>query len=164
MSTGGGGGVAGKMMRSHARAVVGRGLTSGLAGALRGLEALGGLDVGVGVGGDRKDGKDGDADDDDDDNASANSNDDAAEKAVLRRSMWSALLAVESSFQLTCRPELLGASSGKGGKEYKERLGAAATINTRRAAAGGKEYKERLAAAATINTRRAAAAAMWWWQ
>ncbi|MBV5331020.1 hypothetical protein JZU69_01055 [bacterium] len=126
-----------RIMMSHAKAAVGRAMTSGVMGALYGLETLGksmpteaaGFHVGDddGGGGSGNDsGKFKDMKTDADEIAGSERGgrgDDAdndrprpdafvsVERAIQRKCLWSGLMTLETAFQLTPKPRLLATSS-----------------------------------------------------
>ena len=96
---------------SHAKAVVGRGMTSGVMGALWAIETLGNLTSE----------EDGDFVLEDARKEKSNNNDSDAEeetatakdveRSLWRKSMWSSLIALETAFQMNTRPKLLTVSA-----------------------------------------------------
>jgi len=98
-----------RVIMSHAKAVVGRALTSGVMGALWGLETL--CDTCDDLNEDTTM-----VDEDDKKMGAAGSGEEQessfnVEHAVLRKCLWSALMTFETSFQLTSKPKLLVTSS-----------------------------------------------------
>ncbi|KAL9190922.1 hypothetical protein ACHAXT_000628 [Thalassiosira profunda] len=91
-----------RVITSHAKAAVGRALASGVMGALWGMEALVKC-----VGCLKEELEDGE---DQDKKPSATDGIDA-EHTIVRKCLWSALVALEAAFQLTPQPKLLSTSA-----------------------------------------------------
>lgn len=103
-----------RIIISHAKAIVGRALSSGVMGALYGMETLGT----VALGAEELNGSDTTMDDEDANEEKRQQQDDTnkmssntIENTVLRRCLWTALMTLEASFQLTPNPKLLVTSS-----------------------------------------------------
>ena len=88
-----------KVIVSYAKAVAGRAMTSCVVGAMDAMEALGELKLGDDV--------QGKSSDDDEENR----DDQTTEYTLLRRGIWTCLLALETAFQLNSKPKLLMTSS-----------------------------------------------------
>ena len=103
-----------RIIMSHAKAVVGRALTSGVMGALWGLDTLGNMQLGME---EELKGSENDTKMDDDVKEMKPGGGDtegssfSAERAIIRKCLWSGLMALETSFQLTPKPKLLVTSS-----------------------------------------------------
>ena len=103
-----------RIIMSHSKAVVGRALTSGVMGALWGLDTLGNMQLGME---EKLKGSENETKMDEDfkemkpGGGNTEGSSFSVEHAILRKCLWSGLMALETSFQLTPKPKLLVTSS-----------------------------------------------------